>query len=62
MKIIKKIFAAIVFMIAMTFATWGTYSCFSSGIIGAICLPFNILIVFLLSQWINHLNRDDEEE
>ncbi len=61
MKVIRKILAIIVFIIAMAFATVGTYNCFGS-VIGAICLPFNLLIVFLLSQWINHLNRDDEKE
>jgi len=57
MKIIRKILAFIVFIIAMVFATVGTYNCFGS-VIGAICLPFNLLIVFLLSQCINPLKRE----
>ena len=61
MKVLRKMLAIIVFIIAMLFATVGMYNCFGS-IIGAICLPFNLLIILILSQWINHLNRDDEEE
>lgn len=61
MKVIRKILAIIVFIITAVFATVGTYYCFRS-VIGAMLLPFNLLIVLILTQWINHLNRDDEEE
>lgn len=57
----KTLLLIILWVIAMTFATYGTSLCLSSGIIGFICLPINITILYYFTKWINALSKNENK-